>query len=266
VRLVIDAANQKNVYNTPAGYAAQVLAGVTSAVVTDSAGWWLEVRIAKNVVSPAIPASGTIGVDFVLRDNDSNNNAAQTTLYSWRDPEVSANFPTRIPDRWGDLNMVAIAQPAQASNPNPPQGATSTSANLNLSWTAGTGAASHDVYLGTVSPGTFLGNQAGTIFSTGPLAQSTTYFWRIDEVNAGGTTTGPVWSFTTGDFSSADLDTDGDADQSDFAIMQLCFTAPPATASGACTIADINSDHFVDSIDINQFLPCVNGANVPPGC
>ena len=29
------------------------------------------------------------------------------------------------------------------------------------------------------------------------MATSTTYYWRVDEKNAGGTTTGDVWSFTT---------------------------------------------------------------------
>ncbi len=266
VRLVIDAVNQKNVYNATASYATQVLSGVTSAVTTDSAGWWMEVRIAKNALSPAIPAGGTIGVEFALRDNDSNNNAALTTLYSWHDPEISASFPTRIPDRWGDLNMVAVGQPGLASNPNPPHQATNQSANLTLSWSPGSGATSHDVYLGTTSPGTFVGNQAGTTYGTGPLAQSTTYFWRIDEVNAGGVTTGPVWSFTTGAFSLADLDTDNDVDSSDFAIMQGCFTPVSSIVSGPCTIADLNHDFAVDGNDVVIFLPCMTGANLPPGC
>jgi hypothetical protein len=66
-----------------------------------------------------------------------------------------------------------------------------------LTWTAGDGATSHDVYFGTESPGTLQGNQAGTTFDPGTLANATTYYWRIDEKNAGGTTTGDVWSFTT---------------------------------------------------------------------
>ena len=70
-------------------------------------------------------------------------------------------------------------------------------ATNDLSWAAGSGATSHDVYFGTSSPGTFRGNQAGTTFDTGTMANSTTYYWRIDEKNANGTTTGDVWSFTT---------------------------------------------------------------------
>ena len=64
---------------------------------------------------------------------------------------------------------------------------------------AGTDAASHDVYLGT-SPDALLlvsEGQSGTIYDPGRLERQTTYHWRIDEVNAAGTTTGIVWSFTT---------------------------------------------------------------------
>jgi hypothetical protein len=43
-----------------------------------------------------------------------------------------------------------------------------------------------------------MGEQATTTFTpAAPLAENTTYFWRIDEVGGGGVTPGPVWSFTT---------------------------------------------------------------------
>ena len=87
--------------------------------------------------------------------------------------------------------------PGQATNPSPATGATNVAINADLSWTAGTGATSHDVYFGTTSPGTFRGNQTGTTFDTGTMANNTTYYWRIDAKNAQGTTTGVVWSFTT---------------------------------------------------------------------
>ncbi|NIO62429.1 MAG: hypothetical protein GTN71_17180, partial [Anaerolineae bacterium] len=90
--------------------------------------------------------------------------------------------------------------PGQATNPSPADGATDVSTTADLSWTAGSGADSHDVYFGTdpTPDGTeFQGNQTQTTFDPGTMANSTTYYWRIDEVNAGGTTTGVVWSFTT---------------------------------------------------------------------
>jgi hypothetical protein len=72
-----------------------------------------------------------------------------------------------------------------------------------LSWTASAGATSRDVYFGTnPTPGVseFQGNQASTTFKPSAMAEGVTYYWRIDEKNVGGTTTGEVWSFTTSVF------------------------------------------------------------------
>ena len=81
--------------------------GVTSAVVRDGTGWWLEVKILKSALDPDLPASGTFGVDFCFRDNDNpdiNNiagNPAQSTMYAWRDNPSGASFPTKVPNSLG---------------------------------------------------------------------------------------------------------------------------------------------------------------------
>jgi hypothetical protein len=79
-----------------------------------------------------------------------------------------------------------------------------------LSWTAGFGDVTHDVYFGDdfdeVSGGlgnTFQGNQNSTAFNPGTfypqgLVPGKTYYWRIDEVRDGGAaiSKGDIWSFT----------------------------------------------------------------------
>ena len=87
--------------------------------------------------------------------------------------------------------------PGSAAGPNPNDGASNVSTGTSLSWSAGSNTDSHDVYFGTSSSPAFQGNQAGTTFDPGTLAFSTTYYWRVDEVNANGTTSGSTWSFTT---------------------------------------------------------------------
>jgi hypothetical protein len=90
--------------------------------------------------------------------------------------------------------------PGQASNPSPADGATKLQNPILLSWTAGSGTISHDVYFGTDSTpdsGELQGNQSGTSFDPGNLSGKTRYYWRIDEVNAAGTTTGTVWELKT---------------------------------------------------------------------
>ena len=65
-----------------------------------------------------------------------------------------------------------------------------------LSWTAGSGATSRDVYAGTIELPLFVRNQPGTSYDPpSNLSKKTWYYWRIDEVNDNGTTTGIVWSF-----------------------------------------------------------------------
>ena len=93
-----------------------------------------------------------------------------------------------------------VLPPGPASNPNPPDATVGHASNTDLSWTAGVDAVSRNVYFGTnPSPGAseLRGNQTATTFDPGTLANGT-YYWRIDEVNADGTTTGPVWSFSVG--------------------------------------------------------------------
>jgi len=80
-----------------------------------------------------------------------------------------------------------------------------------LRWSAGDTAASHDVYFGTdraavAAAGNdaaeYQGNQGGTSFSLADRVElgGGDYFWRIDEVEAGGTVqTGYVWKFTVPD-------------------------------------------------------------------
>jgi hypothetical protein len=122
---------------------------------------------------------------------------ANDTTYYWRIDEVNAAGTTTGTVWSFTTETAAPPLPGQASNPSPANSATDVSINADLSWTAGSDTTSHDVYFGTSSPGTFQGNQTATTYDTGTMANDTTYYWRIDEVNATGTTTGTVWSFTT---------------------------------------------------------------------
>ncbi|MDO8588626.1 MAG: carbohydrate-binding protein [Armatimonadota bacterium] len=110
VQLVIDANNQKNVYTTTGGYATQILNGVTSQVVRDASGWWLEARISKTALDPDLVTGNTFGLDFNFRDNDNNNDAALTTIYTWNDASY-IGFPSKVPNNWGDCFLDATQTP-----------------------------------------------------------------------------------------------------------------------------------------------------------
>jgi hypothetical protein len=87
--------------------------------------------------------------------------------------------------------------PGQATDPNPADSQAGVNRkNVILSFTAGTDATSHDIYLGTTNPPPFVQNQTGTVYDPwGNLLKNRSYYWRIDEVNADGTTTGAIWRF-----------------------------------------------------------------------
>ena len=128
---------------------------------------------------------------------------------SWMTPSVARQI---IPP--GPLQPPVRARAIYPRNndANVPQDAT-------LTWSAGEKAVSHDVYFGTdeaaaaagtpADPAVYQGNQAKdeNTFTPGALAWNTTYYWRVDEVNAASADSpwkGSVWSFTTADFIVGD--------------------------------------------------------------
>ncbi len=101
----------------------------------------------------------------------------------------------------GNMYGVAAKGPQlKAKDPNPAAGAGSVTVPL-FQWKAGETATWHDVYVGTnptLGPADFRVRQTLTTYWHAPgLIPGTTYYWRIDEVEADGTTihTGDVWSF-----------------------------------------------------------------------
>ncbi len=104
--------------------------------------------------------------------------------------------------------MGGLSDPNLASLPVPADGATDVPRDMDLGWKAGESAASHYVYFGTSSAdvdaatrASSMGvlasqGQAGATYDPGRMEFSQTYYWRVDEVEAGGTIyKGDVWSF-----------------------------------------------------------------------
>jgi len=110
--------------------------------------------------------------------------------------------------------MIGGSKLVKAGHPVPADGSFHEDTWVNLSWSPGESAVSHDVYLGdnlddvnNGAEGTFIGNQADTFIVAGfpgfaypeGLIPGTTYYWRIDEVNDTDPNSpwkGYVWSFS----------------------------------------------------------------------
>ena len=160
-------------------------------------------------------------------------------VYYWRVDEFDA-LATHKGDIW------SFTTPGAVGRPNPSNGAADVGMNAILSWTASDSAASHELYFGseketvrnadTGSPeykGTkTLGDEN---LNPGLLEPDTTYYWRVDEVGAqGNTSTGPLWSFTTGVFLLVD-DFEGytDDDSAGEAIWQHWIDGFGVAGNGA---------------------------------
>jgi hypothetical protein len=105
----------------------------------------------------------------------------------------------------------AVAKPSAPTAFLPAPGATGvTSTTTNgyfLRWYAAAGATSYDVYFGSSSnppkkatvtpPAGVSGWKPGTMYQGVSWSSKKTYYWKIVAKNAGGTTSSPVWKFTT---------------------------------------------------------------------
>ena len=144
-------------------------------------------------------------------------------VYYWRVDEFDG-LATYKGDVW------CFTTPGAVGNQLPAHGAEDVPLNAVLSWTPADSAASHQLYLGTDKDAVRNAGQGSPedkgskavgaeSHDPGLLDADTTYYWRVDEVDAqGNTAKGPVWVFTTGRFllvedfeSYTDNDADGEA-------------------------------------------------------
>ena len=123
--------------------------------------------------------------------------------------------------RWSSPSMpkdyvpqAALSLPVKASSPTPRGGAVDVKQTTDLRWGPGDAAASHEVYFGTdadavanadKSSPEYKGTKAldDESYDPGKLNWETTYYWRVDEINAGNPDSpwvGNLWSFTTAGF------------------------------------------------------------------
>ena len=129
--------------------------------------------------------------------------------YYWRIDEVN-DLNDNTP-RKGDIWSFTI-QPEIAYRPYPSNGSKLQEQNVNLSWMPGSAGVLQDVYFGTDlddvnnadtldNIGIYRGRWLDVSFATEQLVCGQTYYWRIDEVEADGTTVhkGNVWNFTVVD-------------------------------------------------------------------
>ncbi len=141
-----------------------------------------------------------------------------TTTYSPGSLELAKTYYWRIDEFDGTRtykgNVWSFITEGAVASPDPAKGAVDVIQTPVLTWAPGIYAASYEVYFGTDADAVknadtsspeykASGSLGSESFEPGQLDLSTTYYWRIDEVNnanADSPWTGPLWSFTTADF------------------------------------------------------------------
>ncbi len=92
--------------------------------------------------------------------------------------------------------------PGPATDPIPASGTTDVSVSISdLVWTNPAGAISLEVYFGDTPSEMALIYSGAVVTSVGvpgtPINYSTTYYWKVNEIDGSGTTSGSIWNFTT---------------------------------------------------------------------
>lgn len=149
-------------------------------------------------------ASGTLCSLTVNANGASNPVVTMSDELTYRGGVVYENGGQDATAADKSFTYTTATPPGPATNGLPASNVTTATGGLatDLSWTAGTGATSYDVYFGTVLPGS-PASVSGTTFDTGTMVQGKTYLCRVVSRNSAGTSDPLNWSFTTYCVSSA---------------------------------------------------------------
>lgn len=178
--------------------------------------------------------------------------------YFWRiearNAAASASGPV-----WS-FTTPAPRPPEAVGGPTPANGDGDVALDAQLGWQAAARAESYRVYFGTdataVAGGdALLAEGAATNANPGPLAAGTTYYWRVDAVNAVGATAGPLWRFDTvpvpvpGDFANLAPENGGAVDGDG---VTLRWTAAENAEGYAVFVSQTLADVVVGADDALQ--------------
>ncbi len=177
---------------------------------------WARTRRALKyhiVVSLSPDFSTSAVIDTATADTTKSIGPLQYgTVYHWR---VQAGNDGGM-SAWSQVRSFTtiVSSPAAPTLASPPNGATGVSTSATLSWNASTGATSYALQVSTSSDfSALVVNQTGivsTSYTGSSLLNNTTYYWRVNATNAGGTSAwSSVWSFTTMVASSVEEITGG---------------------------------------------------------
>jgi len=166
--------------------------------INNKTNTWKQSGSSQSATINVTMAAASENYDVDWYSTSTGDKSSSETIKSNSSKVVSLSVSNLATDT--AVKIANSGTPGKATSPYPANEANDVNLAADLSWTAGADANSHNVYFGTDSTpdeSESQGNQGSTTFDPNTLSNNTTYYWRIDEVNTNGTTTGDVWSFTT---------------------------------------------------------------------
>ncbi|MCD4735601.1 MAG: hypothetical protein K8R53_06125 [Bacteroidales bacterium] len=159
---------------------------------------------------------------YLWSSSDNGSNAWYRDLHN-DSPQIyrGVNYQT---DAFSVRCLLSNQQPAAPANPLPNDGAVNVGADTTLSWTCSDpdgDALFYTIFFGeNANPPLVITNHPDTFYIPGLLNYNTEYYWKIITVDAyGDSAVGPVWSFTTMDWSCGEPI--GDIDGNIYKTIQI---------------------------------------------
>ncbi len=161
---------------------------------TGATSYTLQVSTSSDFSTLVLNQTGIVGTSYAA------SSLLNNTTYYWRVNATNAGGTSAWSSVWSFTTIVAA--PLAPTLALPANGATGVAASPTLSWNISSGATSYALQVSTSSDfSTLVLNQTGigsTSYAVSSLLNNTTYYWRVNATNAGGTSAwSSVWSFTT---------------------------------------------------------------------
>jgi hypothetical protein len=169
---------------------------------------------------------------------------AYNTKYYWKIVAQTASITVEGPVWSFTTQAEPPPPPAEPASPYPANGAVDVPVDVQLDWSDSADADLYQVFLGTgvaLADIKFQGSTTSSRWTPQSLEAGTTYYWRIVAKNSAGSTSGPVWSFTT------------KAEEGPPPPVDECPDDPNKTEPGVCGCGtpdvDTDGDGVMDCVD-----------------
>lgn len=155
-----------------------------------------------------------------------------------------------------NLQLEIQSIPSAPYNPTPSPQSIQIPTNVVLGWTAGALSTSFDVLLNNSNPPTTVrsDDQIGTTWTPTPLLirNNTTYYWQIIANNIYGSTPGPIWSFTTGTFTTPNVPSNAVITNTTNSSLSISFQDNSTNESAFPVYVSTNGSDFNLLTEINH--------------